>query len=208
MIEPPTPPQAFEAAPNPEAEIDRLRRQAKQRFIGAALLVVLAVVTLPFVLDSQPRPVSPNVTILIPKLEAQPSPSPSEAPASASAPVFAPTAPTIPVPPPATPPEATAQRPAAKVTAPPPVADDGNATPPKSKYVVQVGSFADSDKVQAVLHQLDKAGIKYYTQAGKAKDGSMRTRVRLRGPFATRDEANSAAAKASKLGLAVVVLKP
>jgi DedD protein len=46
--------------------VDHLRRQARQRLIGAAVLVVLAVTGFPLVFDTQPRPVSADMSIDIP----------------------------------------------------------------------------------------------------------------------------------------------
>jgi DedD protein len=46
--------------------VDHLRRQARQRLIGAAVLVVLAVTGFPLVFDTQPRPVSDDMSIDIP----------------------------------------------------------------------------------------------------------------------------------------------
>jgi DedD protein len=46
--------------------IDALRRKARQRLIGAAVLVVLAVVGFPLIFDTQPRPVQTDLAIEIP----------------------------------------------------------------------------------------------------------------------------------------------
>lgn len=46
--------------------VDHLRRQARQRLIGAAVLVVIAVTGFPLVFDTQPRPVSTDMSIDIP----------------------------------------------------------------------------------------------------------------------------------------------
>lgn len=186
----------------PSDPIARLRRQAKQRFIGAAVLVVLAVAAFPFLLDSQPRPVSSSITIDIPKIESKPeaasaaqaieSPQPATStPTASSAPLaFAP-------------PEERASPPAATS------APETSATAAvKSKYIVQAGSFSEPEKLRATAAKLDQAGIQHYTQAALGKDGTPRTRLRLKGPFATRDEANAAAARVAKLGVTVIVLKP
>jgi DedD protein len=46
--------------------VDVMRRRARHRLIGAALLVLVAVVVFPMVFDTQPRPISPDVHIDIP----------------------------------------------------------------------------------------------------------------------------------------------
>lgn len=78
-------------------------------------------------------------------------------------------------------------------------AADGN-----SRFVVQVGAFADGTKAQEVRVKLERAGLKTYTNVAQTKDGA-RTRVRV-GPFAKRDEAEKAAAKIKKLDLPVAIL--
>lgn len=78
-------------------------------------------------------------------------------------------------------------------------AADGN-----SRFVVQVGAFADGTKAQEVRVKLERAGLKTYTHVAQTKDGA-RTRVRV-GPFAKRDEAEKAATKIKKLDLPAAIL--
>ncbi|MBM3386473.1 MAG: SPOR domain-containing protein [Betaproteobacteria bacterium] len=68
------------------------------------------------------------------------------------------------------------------------------------KHIVQVGAFADADKVREVRRKLEQAGLKTYTQVIEGKDGKRSTRVRL-GPFESRAEAEKAAARVRKLDL-------
>jgi DedD protein len=70
--------------------------------------------------------------------------------------------------------------------------------------VVQVGAYADDAKAREVRSRLEKAGLKTYTHVAETKDGK-RTRVRL-GPFATKDEADKAAARAKTMNLQATVL--
>lgn len=72
------------------------------------------------------------------------------------------------------------------------------------RFVVQVGAFADADKAREVRQKLEKAGLKTYTHVAKTADGE-RTRVRV-GPFASRADADKAAAKVKGLALAASVL--
>jgi DedD protein len=179
------------------SDLDRMRRQARQRFVGAVALVLVAVIALPFLLDSQPRPVSPNIVIDIPKAEAVAPVTPASAPlafvVSASAPV------------PATPdlaPNATPDATPDAIPDPTPAA-----APSTHAYAVQAGSYSEASKLREVQAKLDRAGLKHYTQTAHGKDGTAYTRVRL-GPFATQSEANAAAARLTKLGIKSMVIKP
>ena len=72
------------------------------------------------------------------------------------------------------------------------------------RFVVQVGAFADADKAREARQKLEKAGLKTYTHVAKTAEGE-RTRVRV-GPFASRAEADKAAAKVKGLALPASVL--
>lgn len=73
-----------------------------------------------------------------------------------------------------------------------------------ARYIVQVGAFADSAVAQAARLKLERAGLKTYTHEAMTPEGK-RIRVRL-GPFATRAEAEKAAAKAKSTGTAAAIL--
>lgn len=68
------------------------------------------------------------------------------------------------------------------------------------RFIVQIGAFAEADKVQEARHKAERVGLKTYTQVVDTKDGK-RTRVRV-GPFASRAEAEKAADALKKAGLA------
>ena len=72
------------------------------------------------------------------------------------------------------------------------------------RFVVQVGAFADADAARETRKQVERIGLKTYTQLAQTAAGN-RIRVRI-GPFATRGEAEAALAKAKAAGLAAVVL--
>ncbi len=78
------------------------------------------------------------------------------------------------------------------------------ATPPGTRYVVQVGAFADMQKAHEARRTLEKAGLKTYTQVVTTSDGK-RTRVRV-GPFPTKAEVDKAAEKIKSLNLPAQVL--
>lgn len=73
------------AAPGPQETIDTLRRRARHRLIGAAVLVGLAIIGFPLLFDTQPRPVAVNAPITIPdKDKVAPLRTPDAVPAAAS----------------------------------------------------------------------------------------------------------------------------
>ena len=72
------------------------------------------------------------------------------------------------------------------------------------RFVVQIGAFADANGARETRAKVEKLGLRTYTQA-VVTDNGKRTRVRL-GPFASRDEAEQAAAKVKAAGLPAAVL--
>ena len=74
----------------------------------------------------------------------------------------------------------------------------------EGRYIVQVGAFADATKARETRLKVEKAGLKTYTHVAETKDGK-RIRVRV-GPFATKAEAEKAAAKLKDLDLPSAVL--
>ena len=69
---------------------------------------------------------------------------------------------------------------------------------------MQVGAFADASAARQTRAKVEKLGLKTYTQAVDTSNGK-RIRVRV-GPFASRDDANAAAAKIHAAGLPSAVL--
>lgn len=239
--------------------VEVMRKRAKHRLIGAALLVLLGVVGFPLLFDTQPRPIAVDIPIEIPgKNTVKPLVLPAPAASTAtrkevvpaekvmadaslapeeeiltSRPVAAPAerAPVAvksdvkPTPKaevravPKPPVEAEA-KPAPAPKAPVPDSDGArakallNAAPPPpakavaaetdARVVVQVGAFADVDKAREVRAKLERAGLKTYAQVADTKDGK-RTRIRV-GPFATRADAEKAAAKIKSLDLPAAIL--
>jgi DedD protein len=215
----------------PSESVDIIRKRAKHRLIGAAVLVLVGVVGFPLLFDSQPRPVPVDIAIDIPNKNTvrpliTPQPVPAATPVAETAPpeqaVTAKPAPAV-VAPAAVPTPAPAP---AVVAAPAPVAPpaavapqvedsararallDGKAPPSAAasdvRMVVQVGAYADAAKAREARQKLEKAGFKTYTQVVGTQDGQ-RTRVRV-GPFPNRAEAEQVAGKIKSLGLPVTVL--
>ena len=71
--------------------------------------------------------------------------------------------------------------------------------PVAARFIVQVGAYGENKAAQEMRAKVEKLGLKTYAQAVDTADGR-RVRVRL-GPFASRDEAERAAAKLRGAGL-------
>ena len=233
--------------------VEVVRRRARQRLIGAAVLVLMGVIGFPLLFDSQPRPVPVDIAIEIPSrstvkpgtpIAAAPAPAPTApaapangAPVAAQAslqdkeeivgparpvvePAAVPAAPVkaVPAAPVKAEPKAEAKaqakaeakaEPKAEAKAPSKAegkSDTGKSDPGKGdgRVVVQVGAYADEGKVREVRQKLEKSGFKTYTQVVETSEGK-RIRVRV-GPFASRTEAEKAAAKIKSLNLPASLL--
>jgi DedD protein len=208
-------------------QAEQARVRARRRLIGAVVLLGIGVIAFPLLFETQPRPIAVDIPIVIPPRDgapplALPAPRPAVKPA-ASAPVLAPPAApsavaAAPTPPPvvAKPAETPMPAPATTVAppkptqaaAPPPTPKpSAHATPPASgagRFVVQIGAFADISAVRDVRSKAEKAGLTTFTQTVDTADGK-RTRVRV-GPFASREDAEKAAAQAKAAGLGGSVL--
>lgn len=216
----------------PAESLEIVRKRAKHRLIGSAVLVLLGVIGFPLLFDTQPRPVSVGIPIEIPSKQAvKPFSLPASVDAPAAVPAAAPESTVVAITVPATPElpapaQAPAATPSTPVTPPPAVA----ATPAKApdeadrvkgllegrattvaastsadlRMVVQVGAFADSAKAREVRLKLERAGLKTYTQVANTKDGK-RIRVRV-GPYPSKAEADKAAKQIRALNLPAAIL--
>ncbi|MFM0730168.1 SPOR domain-containing protein [Paraburkholderia sediminicola] len=233
------------------------KQRARRRLVGAVALVVAAVVILPMVLDSHPKPVTDDISIDIPSRPApkvaktdedtqagvapdnpapdaavaasglapttaatqgqsgaakQPGAAPAARPAvKPQAPaVAANTAPAAPAKP-AKPTNVSAMQSAANV--PTQSEDSANtaaagadansgtpASPPGSRFAVQLGAFANDANARNWAAKLKAAGVPAYTEHRKQADGSTLTLLRA-GPFADRAAATAAIAKVRETGL-------
>ncbi len=221
------------AAPALAQTVQQMRRRAMHRLIGAALLVLAGVIGFPLLFDNQPRPIPVDLPVVIPDknklapLAVAPALVKPVVPATAaaSAPAQVPPAPAktvvvvVPAAAPASSPSVTKAPPLVTPVAPAPTqtaeaskaqalleGKDPSAKPAaaEGRFIVQVGAFAEADKVREVRQKVEASGLKTYTQVVETKEGS-RTRVRV-GPFADRAEATRAADKIKKLDLPVVIL--
>lgn len=222
--------------------VARARTRARQRLVGAIVLVVIGVIGFPLVFETRPRPIPVDVAIEIPRKDNAPPlkvPAPAPTPPQVRPDEIVTETPAEPVARPAAPASATApsqaaqpMRPsAAPASAPPaepvakpvaalaprpdkPAADgarakallEGATTPARAagRFVVQVGAFSEASAASELRGRAEKLGLKTYTQVAETATGK-RIRVRL-GPFASRDEADSALAKARAAGIAGNVL--
>ncbi len=204
-------------------QAEQARVRAKRRLIGAVVLLGIGVIAFPLLFETQPRPIPVDIPIVIPPRDgapplALPAPKPAAKPA-ASAPVVA-----APVPPPTPVAEKSVEAPApapapvkasepsappkpAVVAAPPPkpaAETPKPATPANGRFVVQIGAFSEAAAVRDARSKAQKAGLATFVQRVETADGQ-RTRVRV-GPFASREDAEKAAAQAKAAGLSGSVL--
>lgn len=114
------------ATPRQPESIEAMRRRAKHRLIGAAVLVLIGVIGFPLLFDTQPRPIAVDIPIEIPdrnKAKPLPAPAPTPTTAAPAAPAKAPVvqAPAVS--------SAVAPAPVAKVQAAPPTEVKAEAKP-------------------------------------------------------------------------------
>jgi len=207
-------------------DVNTLKRRSRRRLVGAVALVLLAVIVLPMVFDTEPPQSEPPVSIRIPREDDTKfspqlaSPPPSAAPAAQTPPTPTPPPPAVKPPPAAKPaaPEASAK----VAPAPPKAAAPDRPAAPKPEasataareraeraraeaalknveYVVPVIALANTDKVKALTARLAAAKMPYYTEPVATAQGPV-TRVRV-GPFANRAAAEKAIEKLKGMGL-------
>lgn len=256
------------AAPPSKDAVDavqQVRARARQRLIGAAVLVVAGVIGFPLLFATQPRPLpvdtpiemarrdgsvaresAPSVVVPAPAETPPPRPvAPPPEPPAEAVPETPAEAPPTDAPPPAVVPERPVDKPVEKPVEKPadkpakPAAEKPAAKPadkpadkpaerkpaarvedaraqallngqdaPKpaegaGRFVVQVGAFAEMNAAREARQKVEKLGLKTYTQVVETASGN-RIRVRV-GPFASRAEADRAAAKIKAAGLGSAV---
>lgn len=181
----------------------QLKRRARRRLIGAIVLVVAIIVVLPMMLDSEPGPVSQDITVRIPSPDSsttQGAPLPaSKVPETKAAKpqaeqktAAAPEAPKEKLAPAVKPETAKPAKAPAKTAKRATQAAGG-------QFVVQVIALADAEKAHRMQQQIAAAGIKSYTEIVKTAKGDV-TRVRA-GPFVTREAAEKARDQLKSLGM-------
>ena len=208
---------------------DPEQQRARHRLIGAAVLVLIAVVGLPRVLDNKPKS-SPNdiavniVTSLpIPGTEAKPEEKPKaevapepvkEAPKVVAAPEPKPEVKTEVKPPPA--PNkapglglAAGEEVIVANNAKPKVDDatklantnsDNGSTNGSGKYVIQIGAFASEERAKGWITKLKDQKIPNYVLNKTGTDG-VKLYVLRAGPYTDKDAAEAAEKKIKAMGL-------
>ena len=201
----------------------QLKRRARRRLVGAVALVTFFVIILPLILDKEPGPAGPPLSVQIPSQESggfntralPPVPAVPAAPASEKK---AEIAPAKAEPPPATAalpaPKADSSTPKAESSAPaasPAAAGEIAKVPGKTEelraqaalndqaWIVPLDAFSDMKNVKQLRTKLSAAGVKSYTEPVKTSKGEL-TRVRA-GPFASKEAAEKARAKLDAMGL-------
>ena len=177
-----------------------LKKRARRRLMGAIALVLIVVVFLPMLLDSEPKPLSEDIAINIP-----PMPPVDQAPALGAP---------VPEQGPAVEPEGSESRASIPPAASPSAESSSNDSPgnpaaaaPKTSaaaggaegYVVQLGAFSSPAKARQLVAKLKENRFRAYTQTVKTAGGEL-TRVRV-GSYPSREAAEKARAqlKARKL---------
>jgi len=171
-------------ATNASPEASEIRRRGRRRLIGAIVLVVLAVVFVPMILDSEPRQKRAEPSLEIPpKDKVAPLPPPAPTPASTKVAPAKEAAPAVP----------------AKTATPEKGAE---AAPKLEGFAVQVGAFKEEAKLQQAHEKLAAARIPHYVE----RRGDL-NRLRA-GPYPTREAAERAlvSVKAASLEGQVVPL--
>lgn len=184
------------AAASPAESIAALRRRARHRLIGAAVLVLAGVIGFPLLFDTQPRPVAVDIPIEIPdRNQVAPLPPLPQAPVATGR--VAPPAET-----PAAPPVAEARpepapmitekaepEPAEKPAKPEAVAEKKPETKPETRPESRPEQkAAEAAKARALLEgkSVDASGARYVVQVGA---------------FAEKDKALQAQRKLERAGL-------
>ncbi|MGE8365793.1 SPOR domain-containing protein [Cupriavidus basilensis] len=189
------------------------KQRARRRLIGAVVLMAAAVIVLPIVFETQPRPVVDNISVKIDggpggaggkvKPDARKADPLPPAPQSrldsqaldAGEELVADAAPAKPA--------AAAAAPAEKVADKPVVRAD--AKPGSGKFLVLIGAFSSEVKAKEWLSKLKAGKVPAYIEKKTLADGE---RVLLRaGPFSDRDAADAAEKRVRAVGLTAKVVE-
>lgn len=189
------------------------KQRARRRLIGAVVLMAAAVIVLPIVFETQPRPVVDNISVKIDggpggargkvKPDARKADPLPPAPQSrldsqaldAGEELVADAAPAKPA--------AAAAAPAEKAADKPVVRAD--AKPGSGKFLVLIGAFSSEVKAREWLSKLKAGKVPAYIEKKTLADGE---RVLLRaGPFSDRDAADAAEKRVRAVGLTAKVVE-
>ncbi|QWD11684.1 sporulation protein [Polynucleobacter paneuropaeus] len=192
-------------------------QRARHRLIGAGVLVILAFIALPRILDSKPKPVNNDIAVNIVtslpapsnKVEAKSdtnkldaNTSQNQTPPAVSATDTKPSAPPVP-----------AKSAALGLAAGEEVIAATNKTKPKTdtpatkpasntpgKFVIQIGAFASEDRANGWITKMKDQKIPNYVNNKTSPDGTKLFVLRA-GPFPDRESAEAAEKKIKAMGL-------
>ena len=207
-------------ADDPVLTEDPEHQRARHRLIGAAVLVLVAIIVLPRVLDSKPKTVSNDIAVTIVSSLPAAAPPPSAEPKSEQAkPATTPALPAAAAPAPVAP---IASAPAKPLASSPADKTMGlaageevvvaaksnangsastNANPSASgKFVIQIGAFASEERANGWIAKLKEQKIPNYVLNRTGADGSKLLALRA-GPFPDRETAEVAEKKIKAMGL-------
>lgn len=184
------------------------KKRARRRLVGAVALVLAAVIGLPMILDSEPKPLVEDIAIQIPSKEKSVHVRDHlvSVPETSASSLITPQI-KEPVVSEAKQPDSSEVNPPSMVVADATEVkkeDPQMVTHKKEQFMLQVAALASAKKVGELQGKLKKAGLVSHTQKVATESGA-RIRVRL-GPFSSRAELDKVQLKLSKLGMSGTVI--
>lgn len=180
------------------------KQRARRRLIGAVVLVVAAVIVLPIVFETKPRPVSEDVSVKVangvsqkPRVEPRKADPLPPAPAARNDAAALDAGEEI---------VSAPQKPAATVAADKPADKPAQkaeakaeAKPGSGKYLILIGAFSSEERAKNWLAKLKASKVPAYVEKKVLADGE---RILLRaGPFSDREAADAADKRVRAVGL-------
>ncbi len=217
-----------ESVQDPSLTEDPEKQRARHRLIGAATLVLIAVIGLPQILDKKPKPVANDITVQIVSSIPNPAagilnPEPEKKVSSEFKPetklnIKPEVKPTVVVPPTSSSsssassaPPAPSSNPASKglglapgeelvvISKDVPASGEVRASA-NGKFVIQIGAFASEERANGWLAKLKENKIPYYVVMRNNAEGTKLFVLRA-GPFSEREVAEQAEKRIRALGL-------
>jgi len=208
-----------ESAQDPTLTEDPEKQRARHRLIGAATLVLIAVIGLPQILDKKPKPVANDITVQIVSSIPNPAagilnPEPEKKVSSESKPetkldIKPEVKPTVVVPPTSS--SSSSASSASKglglapgeelvvISKDVPASGEVRASA-NGKFVIQIGAFASEERANGWLAKLKENKIPYYVVMRNNAEGTKLFVLRA-GPFSEREAAEQAEKRIRALGL-------
>ncbi len=188
------------------------KQRARRRLIGAVVLMVAAVIVLPIVFETKPRPVSEDVSVKVangvtggqgaqkPRVEPRKAdPLPPTPAARNDAEALDAGEEIVSAPKPAATAAAAPDKPAQRAEAKP------EAKPGSGKYLILIGAFSSEERAKGWLAKLKASKVPAYVEKKMLADGE---RILLRaGPFSDRDAADAADKRVRAVGLTSKVVE-